>query len=522
MAEVITKRDYKDWEAFCVQVQNSTAVAFNETKQEQQARIKLGKRSYNDFVKIYFPLYADHDCADFHIRAANAILKDKNILAVLEWAREHAKSVHATIIIPMWLIAHGELTGMILMGKNHDDACNLLSDIQAQLKDNELFAHDFGQQYSFGSWEDGDFTTKDGIRFLAVGRNQSPRGARKNEKRPNYAVIDDIDDDEIIHNPKRIDKVVRNIMGALYFALSIKGARMVVAGNRIHHNSILANIVGDTKKGGKKREGVWHSKVCALKPKSIVKNTAGDIIGGTPSWKRYTLQQILEKMKKAGHVLAMQEFFHVTEVEGKIFKNSYFKFARMPRLSKMNVIVGYFDPSFVNSATSDFKAVRLWGIYNNKKWCIKSFARRCEIEEAFRWMIAVEKELPNNVAVIWYIEKQFINKTMKRAQRIVEREEKYKINVITDERKKPNKYTRIVKMEPDYSNGGVYYNIDEKDDPDMIEGNNQLKSIEPGYNTPDDSPDADEGAWYYLDFHYDDESFEPIIGTKEIDDDKRY
>jgi hypothetical protein len=522
MAEVITKRDYKDWEAFCEQVQNSTSVSFNETKKQQQARIKLCKRSYNDFVKTYFPLYADHDCADFHIRAANAILKDKDILAVLEWAREHAKSVHATIIIPMWLIAHGELTGMILMGKNHDDACNLLSDIQAQLKDNELFAHDFGKQYSYGSWEDGDFTTKDGIRFLAVGRNQSPRGARKGEKRPNYAVIDDVDDDEIVHNPKRVDKVVKNIMTALFFALSIRGARMVIAGNRIHHNSILANIVGDTKRGSKKRKGVWHSKVCALKPKSIVKNLDGDIIGGVPTWSRYTFQQILQKMAKAGHVAAMQEFFHVTEVEGKIFKNKHFRFARMPRLTKMKVIVGYFDPSFVNSATSDFKAVRLWGIYNNKKWCIKSFVRRCELEEAFRWMISVEKGLPNNVAVIWYIERQFINKTIKRSQRIVEREEKYKLNVITDERNKPNKYTRMVRMEPDYSNGGVYYNAEEKDDPDMIEGNDQLKSIEPGYNTPDDSPDADEGAWYYLDFHYDEESFDPVIGEREIDDDKRY
>ncbi|MDN3621337.1 hypothetical protein QWY81_17855 [Polaribacter undariae] len=522
MAEAITKRDYKEWEAFCEKVQNSNAVKFNEGKKDQDKRIKRCLKSYNDFVKEYFKQYADHDCADFHIRAANAILKDKDILAVLEWAREHAKSVHACIIIPMWLIAHGELTGMILMGKNNDDACNLLSDIQAQLQFNELFAHDFGKQYNFGSWEDGDFTTVDGIRFLAVGRNQSPRGARKGEKRPNYAVIDDIDDDEIIYNPKRVDKVIRNIMGALYFALSIKGARMVVAGNRIHHNSILANMVGDTKKGGKKREGIYHSKVCALKQKTIVRNTDGQIIGGTPSWSRYTLKQILEKMKKAGHVLAMQEFFHQTEVEGKIFKNAYFRWARMPRLQKMNVIVGYFDPSFVNSATSDYKAVRLWGIYNNKKWCIKSFVRRCELEEAFRWMIQVEKNLPNNVAVIWYIEKQFINKTIKRSQRIVERELKYKLNIQTDHRIKPNKYTRMVRMEPDYSNGGVYYNADEKDDPDMIDGNDQLKQIEPGYNTPDDSPDADEGAWYYLDFHYDEESFDPVIGEREIDEDRRY
>lgn len=521
MAEVITKRDYKEWLQFCDQVQNSTGVQLNESEKVQKARIKQGKRSYRFFVKTYFPLYADADCADFHVTAANKILKDKNILAVLEWAREHAKSVHATIIIPMWLIAHGELTGMILMGKNNDDACNLLSDIQAQLQYNELFAHDFGEQYNFGSWEDGDFTTKKGIRFLAVGRNQSPRGARKNEKRPNYAVIDDVDDDEIVQNPKRVEKVVRNIMGALYFALSIKGARMVIAGNRIHHNSILANIVGDTKRGGKKREGVWHSKVVAIK--NIVRDTMGNIIGGVPAWKeRYTLKELIIKIKKAGAVLSKQEFFHETEIEGKIFKNHLFKWARVPRLKKMEVIIGYFDPSFVNSQTSDFKAIRVWGLYNNKKWCIKSFVRRCELEQAFRWMVQTEKQLPSGVRIIWYIEKQFINTNVRRARRKVEKELNYKLNIIEDGRNKPNKYTRMVRMEPDYSAGDVYYNIEEKDDPDMIEGNLQLKGIEPGYKSPDDSPDADEGAWFYLDKHIVANDFEVTIGHDEINEDNRW
>lgn len=521
MADVITKRDYKEWLQFCEQVQNSTGVRFNESDKEQQLRKKTALKNYSFFVETYFPLYADAPCAKFHIEAANKILKDKNILAVLEWAREHAKSVHATIIIPMWLIAHNELTGMILMGKNHDDACNLLSDIQAQLQYNELFAHDWGEQYSFGTWEDGDFTTKQGIRFLAVGRNQSPRGARKNEKRPNYAVVDDVDDDEIVNNPKRVEKIVRNIMGALYFALSIKGARMVIAGNRIHHNSILANIVGDTKRGGKKRKGVWHSKVVAIY--NIVRNAAGKIIGGIPAWKeRYTLAELVRKIEKAGPVLAKQEFFHETEIEGKIFKNRLFRWARLPRLKKMDVIIGYFDPSFVNSATSDFKAIAVWGLYNNKKWCIDRFVRRCELEQAFRWMVQFEKQLPSGVRVIWYVEKQFINSNVRRARRKVEKELNYKINIITDTRKKPNKYTRMVRMEPDYTAGDVYYNIDKKDDPDMIEGNLQLKGIEPAYKSPDDSPDADEGAWFYLDKHIVSNDFEVSIVPHEVNEDRRW
>ncbi|HUH35136.1 MAG TPA: hypothetical protein VL022_04820 [Moheibacter sp.] len=487
MSLVITKRDYNEWLEFCRQVQSSTAVSVGETEKDQAERIKRAKKDYNYFVKTYFPDYADSDCAEWQIKFANRCLKDPNFFGIAEWPREHAKSVHLTIFIPMWLIVHGELTGMLLMGKNEDDAANLLSDIQAQLQFNELFAHDYGQQYNTGSWEEGNFTTKDGIRFKCYGRGQSPRGARKGEKRPNYGVVDDVDDDEIIYNPKRVDKVVKNILGAFFFALSIKGARFAMGGNRIHHNSILANVVGDNKPGAKKREGIYHSKIKA-------------IINGLPAWpERYTLEELNRKIKKAGPVLAKQEFFHETEVEGKIFKNEYFKFAKIPHLGKMDVIIGYFDPSFENKVTSDFKAISVWGQRADKRYCIKRFTRKSELEEAFEWMIKFEKRLPKGVGVIWYVEEQFFTRPIKNALARVIKKNKHPLSVITDKRSKPNKYTRIVRMEPEYSDGNVIYNVEEEHDTDMVEGNLQVKGIEPGYNSADDAPDADEGAWFYLD-----------------------
>ena len=60
-----------------------------------------------------------------------------------------------------------------------------------------------------------------------------------------------------------------------------------------------------------------------------------------------------------------------------------------------------------------------------------------------------------------------------------------------------------MKMSPDYASGNVVFNEDEIHDVDMIEGNLQVKGIEPGYSSPDDAPDADEGAWHYLNMHID-------------------
>jgi len=514
MGNVITKRDYQEWIRYCEQVQASTEVAFNEDKQTQEARKKRALRDYNYYVKTYFPIYADSDCGYFHIKAANKIKKDPNCFAILEWAREHAKSVHADLLIPLWLHAHKELDGMILMGKNQNDAENLLSDVQAQLQYNSLYIHDFGDQHNHGSWEEGDFTTQNGVRFLAIGRDQSPRGARKNEKRPNYAVIDDIDDDIIVNNTRRVKEVVDRILGALYFALSIKGARVVVAGNRIHHNSILANLVGDVKPGQPKRKGIYHSKVFATESSPGVKCDIGN--GGLPAWKeRYTIQELSKKIETGG-ILARREFYHENVIEGSIFKEDMIRFKKMPAWSKYSVIIGYFDPSYVNSATSDFKAVRVWGLLGDERHCRGSFVRRTSSINAFLWMGEFNKKLPAGTGIIWYVERQFFNGPVRDALAVAENTLGFKLNVITDPRIKENKYTRMVKMEPRYLTAKVFYDLELIHDTDTIEGNNQLKGIEPGYKSADDSPDADEGAWHYLDMHLPQRHFKPIIGHKQV------
>lgn len=513
---VVERRTYDDWKLFCEQVQNSTAVNITESHADQELRKAACLSVYNNFVKTYFPVYADSDCADFHIDLAYTIVKkkrpvsDPNLVAVAEWPREHAKSVHVDIIIPMWMIAHGKLNGMILMGKNEDDASNLLGDIQAQLQFNSLFIHDFGDQYNFGDWQTGDFTTKSGIRFLAIGRDQSPRGARKGQRRPNYASVDDVDDDELVNNQKRVKKIVERIMGALFFALDTRGATLVIAGNRIHAQSVLAHIVGDIKPGAPIRKDIYHSKVFAIDPKT-----------GQPAWhQRYTKELIESKVAKAGIAVGRKEFFHENHVEGSIFKDGLFHWKEPKSFDRYKIIIGYFDPSFENKPTSDFKAVRVWGGYETaqkgwEKHCLKSFVRQCEIVKAFEFMSAYEDGLPGGAGVLWYVEKQFFNRPIQDAlyahNLTRQRQCKKTLVVITDARQKEAKYIRMVKMEPAYTNGEVFYNVHELYNPDMITGNNQLKGIEPGYQSPDDSPDADEGAWYYLDQHKPGRDFRPII-----------
>ncbi len=510
----IDKEALELWRIKCKEIATATVVKnVKETKAQKDKRITDAKKRYGYFVEYYFPHYAKAPCAKFQIEAAEAILKDKNIFAILEWAREHAKSVHAVVLIPMWLMIHGELEGMLLANKSYDGAKTLLGDLQAELENNKRFIHDYGEQFSFGSWADGDFTTKDGIRFIALGRGQSPRGLRNQEKRPNYCVVDDIDDEELVKNEKRVNDVVDWILSALYGALSIKGARLVVANNRIARKSVLAHLVGDVEPGQSKREGIWHSKICA-------------IINGIPAWKEnFTLEELNRKFAIMGYRRSQKEYFHNPIIEGKVFKNDWIQWKPAAKKEDYHGQVIYFDPSFKSSTKNDFKAIRHWGKTSKEFHCLKSFVRQCSIGESVRWLYDYYEMLypmlngcgymvPESVIDL-YMEANFIQDLLL-DEFVAEGERRgWQLPIRPDKRQKPDKFSRIESLTPFYERGMVYFNEAEKGSRDMQTGIDQILAIEPGSNVHDDAPDADEGAIFLLQQRGRQQQTHRILGQRE-------
>ena len=271
MTQLSAKEALKRWKQHCEKVQSHTTIKAHETEGERKARIKRLLANYSDFVDYYFPHYTDDPqtgkhtpCAPFHIKAANTIRKNRTIQYAAQWARGHAKSTHFDIFIPMWLKANRDLNVMVLVGKSAENANTLLGDIQAELEFNQRYIADFGVQKCDGSWQAGEFVTADGTAFFARGRGQSPRGLRHGRNRPDYIVIDDLDDDELVNNPDRVKRLTKWVKEALFGALDGGRGRFVMVGNLIGKCSVMANFI--------ESKGVVVSKVNA-----IDKN-------GKPSW----------------------------------------------------------------------------------------------------------------------------------------------------------------------------------------------------------------------------------------------
>lgn len=489
-------------------IQNQTESISVESEIQKKERIKRLLGDWEAFCKYYFARFFDSEFAWFHKDLIDKVVEDENFFGVGEFPREHAKSVIADVFIPMYLKAIGELTGVLLGSANADKAKSLLSDLQAELQGNQLYIADFGEQISYGDWSTGHFKTRDGIGYWAFGRGQSPRGAREAEKRPNYGVIDDIDDKVIVKSPERVADALDWITEDFYGALSIKKSRLLLIGNRIHKNSILANFVGDVNDNDPKREGLYHLKVYAIEdPKTHEK--AGEN-NGTPAWKeRYTIKQLQTKMKRMGYRSSRREFFHEHIENGLVFKAEWVKWAKSLDKKDYDCIVTYTDPSFKSTKKSDYKAVVTVGKKGKRYHVLWAWVRQASISS----MVVANHDcydIYENFSSYWMEANMLQDLLMEDFDEEADKRD-FVLPLRADKTKKPDKETRIENLTPIFERGFITFAEEYRDDHDMKMVVSQFLGF--GGSAHDDAPDAVEGAITKLNKKTKKSKFKPRSGT---------
>ena len=470
------------WREHCTKVQALTVLDGFESEAEKTERIDRAKNDYEFFVEYYFPHYAKCKCGKFQIDAANAVAKNKKIRALFEWARGHAKSTHFDLMIPLWLKIKNELNVMILVGKSEDNAATLLGDLQAELQFNQRYINDYGEQINVGSWEDGRFITKDSKAFFALGRGQSPRGLRYRQNRPDYIVVDDLDDDELVTNDSRVAKMLDWILEALFNTMDMGSGRFVFVGNRIHKNSVLANFA--------KVPGVFHSVVNALDAK------------GKPTWhQKYSKKDIQQVVETIGERRAQKEFFNNPITDGSVFKLKDICFKAIEALNTYRYIVCYTDPSFKSGAKSDFKATVVIGKTNTGEYhLLKAFVAQTSVKEMVNWHYTIHEVLSKQAAISYYIESNFLQDMLLDEFTKVGFETGLHIPIKGDARAKPDKFQRIESMQPLFERGLFFFNEALKEDQHVKRLIEQLLLFEKGSRYHDDGPDSIEGAIWMLNF----------------------
>lgn len=463
-----------------------TTFDLGECEETKEERVRRAKEDYNYFVRTYFSHIAPCDSAKFHLDAAKYIAGHPRARALFEWARGHAKSTHMGCLIPLWILARGDnlFRFIVLVSSSNDNAKGLLADLQAELANNEAYIQDFGIKADKGTeWTSGKFSLADGTTFVAIGRGQSPRGLKKNGQRPDYILIDDIDDDQLSNNESRVRKAYNWVMGPLYGTMAGGRGRLIMVGNRFAKNMILAHFANI--------KDIYHTRVNIIDSK------------GNPSWDYYSREDIQAMRDEQGEISFAREYLNNPIEEGAVFKQEWMRYTKILPLKEYVKIIAYTDPSFKSTKANDYKATMLVGKTKEGYYhVLKAYAGQCSVAEMVAWHYDIEMWIERKKGrkpPRYYMEANFI-------QDLLLKEFKdegiarggRQIPITPDKRKKPDKYSRIETMQPLFERGFVLFNEEERDSEGLKILIDQLLATEKGSRLHDDAPDALESAIWML------------------------
>jgi predicted phage terminase large subunit-like protein len=480
-----------DYELHCQRVQRATALKSMETDAEKKKRISKLELLYETWFEYYFPHYAKKKCAKFHKQFAKLIIENKKIRALWEVYRSGAKSVHAGMGIPLYLyfVKH-DLFFMLLIGETELKAKRLLSSIQVEIEHNQRLINDYGSRKKIGDWSDGNLYTTDGVRFTAIGSNQSPRGLREGGNRPDYINPDDLDSRRHLNNDRLMAEGVEYITEECEGCFdtdsdSNAAERLVYTNNNFHKNSItnrlkkhyLKNIDADKK--AKTKTDYHVVSVPAVKNLKTFE----------PTWPEKTTADYWRKKYNRNPKGFLREYQHTHVEEGKVFKADWIQHRKSPALSQYDALVFEGDLSYKDKG--DFKGLYLVGKKGRQIDIIHSFLRQTSRKLAAAWLYDLyeDKKLADynidyNIDGA-FAQDEFVNDFDSEGD-----ERGYHIAVTADKASYGNKHDHIESVSGTFERLWVFFNSDEENSADQAETISQVLSFEKGSQAHDDGPDA--------------------------------
>lgn len=458
--------------------------------QRQQKQIEKRLEDYNDFFLHYFKKYATYPLAEGHKEMAVAMRKDAYIKAVWEAFRGYAKSVHGTMGIPIWLMLLGEVRYTVVCSDTVEKAQKLIGRIRKEVMENEALCEDFGIRPVYGDFSKDGFAVMLGngqqCYFKPIGVNESPRGLVHGELRPDLIICDDTDTSERCRNPYLVQQSVDWITKDLMFCFGSKGGRFLVCNSRVDDVSILQGLINKYADS----PNFYYQLVNALDEND------------QSTWEPAFPTEKLRQERASDFAGFMSERQNKPMKEGGVFNREMIDWVDPLDWTEYDALVMYCDPSFSIEKNSDHTAIKLWGIKNFHKTCLKAYVRNREtIDEAFEWWYDFLQSLPSNLRdkVKCSIEIKGVQQYLVEQALTRLREKKSKrLRLHYDRRKKGDKADRINDMLPDYRDGLVHYSQVESEDADMQRGIQHLCTWNEHKQKEDDSPDADEAAWHLL------------------------
>lgn len=218
---------------------------------DQLVRTSLTKESALYFATIYFPHYFSYGFAEFQFQMFQIVEDEKCPFAVNVTFRGSGKSTLFTTIAPLWCImgSHQKKHPLIVC-QTQEQARSHMASIKAELETNTLLRNDLGPfKETNDKWNSMTLEfSKYGAQITAVSIDQSVRGLRYNQYRPDLIICDDIEDASSAKT-KEGRRRTRDLYSSEIAPLGDLETRIIMVGNYLHPNSLLSTLTERIKAG---------------------------------------------------------------------------------------------------------------------------------------------------------------------------------------------------------------------------------------------------------------------------------
>jgi hypothetical protein len=479
------KEKLHDWQVYLANISKATPIDFSENKIDQKLRILKQEKNFESWAKYYFPNFYTAEPASWHKRASIRVIEHPEWFEVRPWSRELAKSAR-TMMEVLFLCLTKKKRNVLMVSSTADNAERLLKPYRGILEANNRIIHDYGLQKSLTKWEEGEFVTKAGVAFRALGAGQSPRGTRNDEFRPDVILIDDIDTDEEVRNKERIKNKIKWIEEALIPTRSISGHLLII---------VCGNIIGKYTVVTELRKKADYSKIVNIRDRF-----------GRSMWPTKNSEEDIDRvLSLISHNAAQKEYFNNPQSDGDVFKS--INYGTVPHIRHCEQVVVYADPATSNKTetASSSKALIILGYKNLQFFAYRLWVDRASNATFVNWMFEAHKYLQekgvdtkriyieNNSLQDPFFEQVILPLVYQQSKQVG-----FNLPITPDTRKKPDKFSRIEgTLEPLHRMGNLIFDIKLKGQTHMATFEDQWLAVS-GTCKVMDGPDCLEGGVWII------------------------
>lgn len=217
---------------------------FDSMKKDRVVRQQIMSGSFNYFFHFYFAHYVQFPTANFQRDLIGKLENDPDENLFVVAFRGSGKSTIVTTAFPIWsILGKQQKKFVIIFCQTRVQAKQHMMNIRNELENNQLLKSDLGpfseESDEWGSHSIVFSNTK--ARITVASAEQSIRGLRHHQHRPDLFICDDVEDVASTKTREGRNKTYQWLTGDVIPA-GDQNTRLIVIGNLLHEDSLLMRL----------------------------------------------------------------------------------------------------------------------------------------------------------------------------------------------------------------------------------------------------------------------------------------